>query len=57
MDHIEQDANRASIEKVPFAGHVLTQKKVSDFTLAPENAHLSVKERKDLLAKQKEQND
>jgi len=24
MDHVEADANRASVEKVPFAGHVLT---------------------------------
>jgi len=42
MDHIEKDADRASVEKVPFVGHVLTQKKNKDFTLAPENSHLSV---------------
>jgi hypothetical protein len=35
----------------------LTQKKVGDFTLAPENAHLSVQERKNLLEKQKAEND
>ena len=56
MEHIEHDAERASVEKVPFAGHTLTQKRAGDFTLSPENAHLSIKERKDLLTKQKAQN-
>ena len=57
MDHIEKDAERAAVEKVPFASHAQTQKRSGDFTLAPENAHLSVQERKNLLEKQKAEND
>lgn len=44
MDHIAADADRATLEKVPFAKASLSQKRGihSDFTLAPENANLSI---------------
>lgn len=57
-DHIAADAERATVEKVPMAQqHSLTQKRVKGFTLAPENANLSIEERKNLLEKQKAEND
>jgi hypothetical protein len=59
MDHIAADADRATVEKVPFAHHTLSQKRGThgEFTLAPENANLSIQERKNLLEKQKAEND
>jgi len=59
MDHIAADANRATVEKVPMATHQLTQKRgfLSGFTLATENANLSIEERKKLLENQKSENE